>query len=152
MAMLVSESTPEVPMVNENAEKELLELERRYWQAIKDKDAATVMSLSDDLCLVTGAQGVGVFGREALGEMMKDASWTLRDFDLKDARVRLISDDVAVVAYKVHEELSVDGEQVSLDAADASTWIRRGGRWVCALHTETPAGDPFGRDRRVAPR
>jgi hypothetical protein len=28
--------------------------------------------------------------------------------------------------------------------------VRRGGRWVCALHTEAIAGDPYGRDRRPA--
>jgi hypothetical protein len=41
----------------------------------------------------------------------------------------------------------VDGKAVTLDAADASTWVRRDGRWRCALHTESIQGDPFGRDR-----
>jgi hypothetical protein len=54
---------------------------------------------------------------------------------------------VALVGYKVHEDLTVDGKSVSLDAADTSTWVRRDGRWVCALHTESLLGDPFGRDR-----
>ena len=62
----------------------------------------------------------------------------------------MISDDVAVMAYKVREELLVKGETVKLEAADASTWARRNGRWVCVLHTESLAGDPFGRDRRGA--
>lgn len=52
-------------------------------------------------------------------------------------------------SYRVHEELTVDGKPVTLDAADASTWVRRNGRWVCALHTEAISGDPFGRDRRI---
>jgi hypothetical protein len=53
---------------------------------------------------------------------------------------------LAIVAYQVHEELTVDGKPVTLDAADSSTWVRRNGRWLCALHTEAIAGDPFGRD------
>jgi hypothetical protein len=61
--------------------------------------------------------------------------------------VRLLGGDVAVLAYTVHEELTVEGKRVTLDAADASTWVRRDGRWVCALHTESLRGDPFGRDR-----
>jgi len=61
---------------------------------------------------------------------------------------RAVTDDVAVVAYKVREQLTVDGKPLTLDAADASTWVRRDGRWLCALHTESIAGDPFGRDRR----
>jgi len=51
---------------------------------------------------------------------------------------------------KVHEELTVDGKPVSIDAADTSTWVRRDGRWLCAAHIEALAGDPYGRDRRVS--
>jgi hypothetical protein len=47
----------------------------------------------------------------------------------------------------VREALHVDGEPVSFEAADASTWVRRGDRWVCAMHSESILGDPFGRDR-----
>jgi len=27
----------------------------------------------------------------------------------------------------------------------SSVWVRRDGTWTCALHTESVAGDPFGR-------
>ena len=40
---------------------------------------------------------------------------------------------------------------MALDAADSSTWVRRDGRWLCAMHTEAIAGDPFGRDRGRKP-
>ncbi len=79
--------------------------------------------------------------------MLKNAPYTLHHFELQDAEVRQLRDDVAILAYKVHEELTVDGKQVQVDAADASTWVRRDGRWLCALHTEAIVGDPFGRDR-----
>lgn len=130
-------------------EKQLLDLENQYWQAIKDKDAETAMRLSDDLCIVTGAQGVGKMDRKSLGAMLKSAKYELHDFALNSAEVRLLSDDVAIVAYKVREQLTVEGKSVTLEAADASTWVKRDGQWVCALHTEALAGDPFGRDRRA---
>jgi hypothetical protein len=80
--------------------------------------------------------------------MMKSATWTLRRFEIKPgAQVRLLTDDVAIVAYQVHEELTVEGKPLTLHAADASMWVRRDGTWRCALHTESVAGDPFGRDR-----
>ena len=80
--------------------------------------------------------------------MMSAAPWTLKEFQISDnADVRPLSDDVAIVAYKVHEELTVEGKPVALDAADTSVWVRRDGRWLCVLHTESLAGDPFGRDR-----
>jgi hypothetical protein len=129
--------------------EELLGLERQYWQAIKAKDVEAAMRLTDDPCIVTGSQGVGEIDRLGLATMMKRATYTLDDFEIaEDAHVRLLRDDVAIVAYKVREKLTVDGKPLTLEASDSSTWVRRGGRWLCALHTESLAGDPFGRDRR----
>jgi hypothetical protein len=130
-------------------EKELMDLERRYWQAIKDKDVDAAIRLTDDPCLITGAQGIARVDRQTLERMMQAAPWTLNTFEFGDGmHVRLLRDDVAIVAYRVREALTVQGEPVTVEAADSSTWVRRHGRWVCALHTEAIAGDPFGRDRR----
>ena len=134
-------------MANTTLERELLGLENQYWQAMKEKDADAAMSLTDEECIVSGAQGVSRITRRLLSNLLANAPYTLQSFELKDAEVRQVRDDVAVLAYKVHEELTVDGKPVSLDAADASTWVHRDGRWLCALHTESIAGDPFGRDR-----
>lgn len=136
-------------MTTHTVEAELLDLENRYWEALRTQDVEAAMHLTDESCIVTGAQGVGAIARKNLGDMIKSANYTLHRFELKDgAQVRFLGDDVAMVAYLVHEELTVDGKPVSLDAADASTWVKRNGRWVCALHTESILGDPFGRDRR----
>lgn len=103
-----------------------------------------MMRLTDDPCIVTGAQGIGRLDHKAFRGMMKDASWTLREFELgDDVQVRLLRDDVAVVAYVVKEELMVGNQPVTLKAADSSTWVRRDGRWVCAVHTEALQGIPL---------
>jgi hypothetical protein len=129
-------------------ERELLALERQYWQAIKAGDVETTARLSDETCIVTGAQGVGQLTRAQLKGMMSAGTWKLEAFEISNAIVQLITDDVATVAYKVSEKLTVDGKSLTLEAADLSTWVRRNGSWVCAAHTESLAGDPFGRDRR----
>lgn len=129
-------------------EKELLAKERLYWQAIKDGDADAAAELSDEECVVTGAQGVGKLSRADLKAMMeKGGGWKLQAFELSNPIVSCVTDDVATVAYKVTEKLTVEGKPVTLEAADTSTWVRRDGQWFCAAHTEAPAGDPFGRDR-----
>ena len=130
-------------------ENELVDLERQFWQAIKDKNVEAAMQLTDDTCIVTGAQGAASIDRKAFAGMLNSPAWTLNEFEfVGDVEARAITDDVAIVAYKVREQLTVDGKPLTLDAADASTWVRRDGRWVCALHTESIAGDPFGRDRQ----
>ena len=136
-------------MATRTIEAELLALESRYWQALKDQDVDAATRLTDEPCILIGSQGVGLIDRKTLAAMMKSPNYTLDHFELKDdAQVRLLGDDVAIVAYNVHEELTVEGKPVTLDAADASTWVRRNGRWLCALHTEAIIGDPFGRDRQ----
>jgi hypothetical protein len=138
-------------MATSAVEKQFLDLERQYWQALQDKDDETALRLSDDPCIVSGASGVASLDRRAMAGMLKSGTWQLRRFEIDpDVKLRLFGDDVAVLAYKVREELTVDGKPVQLEAADASTWVRRDGQWVCALHTEAIAGDPFGRDRRPA--
>ncbi len=134
-------------MQNAQITRELFELEQRYWQALKDGDAATAAELTDDSFIVAGAQGVARFGREAIGSMVRQTSYRLSDFRLSDEVADMLDDNVAVIAYKAHEDLIVDDAPVSLDVLESSTWVRRDGHWRCAAHTETVAGDPFGRDR-----
>ena len=130
-------------------EQELIELEKRYWQAMKDRDVETAVGLTDIPCLVTGPQGVAAIGRREF-ETMLESGPALRAFELKDgAKMRKLGEDVAVLAYEVHEELSVDGRPLAIDAAECSTWVFRDGRWRCASHAETIEGDPFGRDRET---
>jgi hypothetical protein len=135
-------------MVTGTVEKALLELEKSYWKALRDNDVDTVLRLTDDPCILTGAQGVRSIDRETMASLMNATPYTMHTFRLDDdAEVRMLGDDVAILAYKVHEELTVEGQRVTLEAADASTWVRRDAGWLCTLHTESLSGDPFGRDR-----
>ncbi|MEZ4364821.1 MAG: nuclear transport factor 2 family protein [Kofleriaceae bacterium] len=117
------ESKPHEPI-----EVEILEAETRYWQALKDLDTAAIQALSTEPTLVTGASGVAEFGREVLGQTLHQGGWRLDDFSLSEATVRRLTDDVAVIAYKVEEQMTVDGEPLTVEAAESSTWIRRDGR------------------------
>lgn len=135
-------------MATQTIEAEVLELERRFWQALKDMDVETAASLTAEPCLVAGAQGASLIDRKAFREMMTSADYTLDRFELKDgAQVRQLGDDVAVIGYEAHEELTVDGKPVAMDVVETSVWVRSDGHWLCAAHTEAIRGDPFGRDR-----
>jgi hypothetical protein len=129
-------------------QQEILELEKGYWQAMKDKDVDAAMRMTDFPCVIAGATGVRSVSAADYRKIMSAAKYTINAVEVKDdAQVRMLTNDVAVIAYNVHEELTLDGKPLSLDASDASTWVRRDGRWVCALHTEAITGDPYGRDR-----
>ena len=131
-------------------EDEVAGLERKYWNALKERDIEAALALTADPCIVTGAQGVSELDHATYHKMMDEQQqWTLEDFEIDDIKVRMLGDDVAIVAYKVKEDMTVDGKPLSLEAAESSTWARQGGQWVCVLHTESISGDPFGRDKRA---
>ena len=129
----------------ETTKKELMALEKKYWDAVKDRDPATATSLSGDTCVVVGAQGVGEIDKPTLAKMLVGAPYELKDFELSDVHMHPVSDDVAAIAYKVTEDIVVDGKELTLEAYDSSVWAKRDGRWVCVVHTESLAGDPYGR-------
>ena len=130
-------------------EKQLLELERQYWQAMQDRNVEAAVKLTEFPCIVAGASGTMRVERPAFEKMMHDSKHRIRKVELDpDAEVRMLTDDVGIVAYKMTEEVTVGGEKVKVESTDASTWVRRGDKWLCALHTESIIGDAYGRDRR----
>ena len=128
---------------------ELLDLEHRFWDAMKTKDANVASKMTDDGCIVVGAQGVSAVDSKTMGKLTSEGKWQLEQyaFDEKNAQVRFLTDDIAIVAYKVNERVALDGQTLPIEANDASVWVKRDGEWRCALHTESLAGDPYGRDR-----
>jgi hypothetical protein len=137
-------------MTNKPADNEIVQMENQYWQGIKDKDVATCERLTDFPCLVAGAHGIASVPKEKFRKMMESDTYTLNSFEIKESEVRMLTDDIALHAYKAHQNMTLEGKPLTLDTSQSSTWIRRDGRWACALHTESIIGDPYGRDRKKA--
>ena len=146
LAACAANTAKEPDMEQQDALKqELLALETRYWDAIKAKDSRTAANLSGDPCIVVGAQGVGEVRREAVSKILEAATYELNEFSIGDIHIRQVSDDVVALAYSVTEDLTVDGRKLELKAFDTSVWKKSSEGWTCVIHTESPAGDPFGR-------
>ena len=133
-------------------EQELIEVERRFWNAMQDKDADTASELTDEQCVIVGAQGVSAIDAKTMAKLTSEGTWELEQysFDEQKRQIRFLTDDIAIVAYPVRERVIVDGQTLPIVANDSSVWVRRDGQWRCALHTESLAGDPFGRDKAVS--
>jgi len=122
---------------------DLLKTEHEYWDALMNHDAKAVERLTDQSCIVVGAQGVSEFDPPSAAAMVNDMPYELQSYHLgEQAKVRMLGRNVAIVAYPVHESVRRNGNLETLDAVDASVWVRRDGHWTCALHTETMADAP----------
>jgi hypothetical protein len=141
-----------MPVTTTRIDGEILALERRYWEAMRARDVRTAVALTDFPCLIAGASGVRSVDQPTYEKMMTGASWRIHEFEIEGgAEVRQLSEDVAVIVYRVREEMTVEGKPVTLRAADSSVWVRRENGWRCAAHTEAVAGDAFGREQKERP-
>ena len=121
--------------------EKVLELEKTYWDAVKNKDGDTTARLTDDKCVVVGTQGVSEFNPEAIGSMTRAMQFELDDYRIDDPSVIRLGNNVMIVAYRVTEDLGGDGSRSSMEAFESSVWVKRDDGWRCALHTETPAAN-----------
>jgi hypothetical protein len=116
---------------------EVIALEKDYWEAIKRKDGKRTSQLSGKLALTTSARGVSPIPKEKMGKMTEEGNWTLESYEFEDVEVITPADDVAIIAYNVRQNVTMDGKPQALRAADISTWVRGPDGWECHAHSET---------------
>lgn len=122
-----------------NVTQEILGLEKRYWKAMQDHDLKTALELTDFPCVVASAHGIRSVDQKEFEKMFNSKeqdSIQSVDVDEREASVRLLTPDTAIVAYQLKTKSIRKGEKRDMKAIDTSTWIKRGNKWVCAMHTE----------------
>lgn len=130
--------------------QQIIDLETRFWQSMKDKDVEAAQAMVADESLVTGPHGTMRADPAKFGRLMREAPWTLDEFKMTDVDVIFPTDDVAVITYKVHETGEMEGKPMDMTAADSTVWARHGENWKVALHTETILEDAKSRQREPA--
>ena len=116
-------------------------LETEFWQSMVDKDADKAMTMIADECLITGPQGTMRSDPADYKRMTEEGDWELDQFEFSDVQVIFPQDDTAIITYKVHQTGSMKGQEMDLNCADSTTWVKDGDEWKCALHTETIIGE-----------
>ena len=116
-------------------------LETEFWQSMVDKDADKAVTMIADECLITGPQGTMRSDPADYKRMTEQGEWELDLFEFSDVQVIFPQEDTAIIAYNVHQTGSMKGQEMDLNCADSSTWVRDGDDWKCALHTETIIGE-----------
>ena len=116
-------------------------LEKAFWQSMVDKDADKAATMIADDSLVVGPEGAMRIGPEEYKRMTEEGQWELDRFELSDVNVVFPNEDTGIIAYKVHQTGTMRGQEMDLNCADSTTWVKDGDEWKCALHTETIIGE-----------
>lgn len=120
---------------------ELQQLERAGWEALTTESGADFYRdlMTDDAVMVV-ANG-SALGRDDVIETLQGSEPWQR-FDITDVSVVPVTDDVAVLHYRVMAFRSPEAEAFA--GRLASTYVRQGDGWKLAFHQQTsvPAVEP----------
>lgn len=116
---------------------EIVALETFYWDAMKAKDGDRTAALSGKTSLVSCQSGVMSIDKAKMSAMTEKGEWTLESYSFEDVLVARPRSDVAIIAYKVRQRVTMKGEPKEFQAADCSTWVRGDEGWECHAHSET---------------
>lgn len=110
---------------------EILHMERRYWEAMKNNDVEAAVALTKFPCVISGPQGARRVTEEQYRELMESMNGDeYKGIEIKDPHVDILTDDTALISYSTE----VNGMKM----LDVSTWVREDDKWVCAFHSENP--------------
>lgn len=118
---------------------EIMELERRFWQAMVDMDVDAAIALLDEPAMSANAHGIHHFTPAEYKAMALSEDARITEFEFFDERVLFPTPDVAIASYRARQAFTAGGEHVEMLVHDTTTWVRKGDRWLAAGHTESPA-------------
>ena len=119
----------------------LIALEKKFWQSMVDDDSDTAIAMLNDPALMVSGHGAIKFDHETYRRMAEQGPMKLSEFELSDVQVVFPTDTTAVLTYHVKQKVTARGNAQSTvqEVNDTSTWVKKGDRWQCVMHTETPA-------------
>ena len=122
-----------------DATRDIEQLENAFWKSLVDRDADAATAMLAPQALMVSRHGAMQFDPPQYAKMLADPKHGLLDFTLSDMEVLFPTDDVAIVTYRAQQKMQMDGKELDQDVDDSSTWVRMGGTWKCAAHTESEA-------------
>lgn len=122
--------------------KELVEMERDFWQAMVDRDWEFCRRAMADDVLVVSAQGI--MGKEEILAMLADPRGRMVKYHTDEPTVRELSDDSALLSYRAQMTGEYDGKQMEMDIYASTIYVFRHGQWLAAFHQETPVQPMMG--------
>jgi hypothetical protein len=122
---------------SDKTEKAILDLENKIVNALKNKqfDAAPQFFIKEYM----GIYSYGIVSRD--NEMKDIREVDLKEWAMSDIKFIHVSKDVVILVYKTKIQGSFKGQDISGNYFVSSTWVKRGGKWLTAAHTEAKADE-----------
>lgn len=125
----------------EQVEQQLLDLGSEWAEAMVANDAERIGSYMADEWVIVSERGIST--KEDFLGFVRSGALTHSSFDMSgDARIRVYG-DIAVLTCRVVNTAHFGGRQFDADEWTSDVFVRRDGKWLCALSHITPVDKNF---------
>jgi hypothetical protein len=121
---------------------DIRQLETAFWQSMVDQAPEKAAALLARQAVNVAMFGIHHFTPADYVTMAREGPARLTSFSFSNEKVLFPIPDVAVATYEVVQGFEMNGQPRETVCLDTTTWVRSGGKWLAAAHTETPRQDP----------
>lgn len=133
-------SPPPVPkpaMTRAQSQRAIIAIERKLWEAWKNKDTKPFKAhLSADSIMIGDS---GVADKATSIKDLEAMQCEVKSYELSDLKVTFLNSSAALLTYKGTQDATCAGQQVPAKIWASSAYVMRGGKWFAASHQETTA-------------
>lgn len=117
-------------------EKQIIELEKKYWQGMENHDYEAVKKLTHFPCIIASKNGVQSVDEATFKKMFDSGKGDkIKVVSITNFESQIIGES-AVIAYIIELGIIDKENNPPVKCACTSTWIKENNNWLCALHTE----------------
>lgn len=120
---------------------ELIGLEKKFWQSMVDNQTDVALGMLAEPSFMVSPMGAMKFDHAGYRGMAEQGKMIVKRYELGKMDVTFVGESTAILSYEVKQVLAARGKQedeTEQHMTDTSTWVKVGGKWKCAMHTETP--------------
>lgn len=120
-----------------SVEAEIIALEKRAFEAWKNKDSKFFQEISLDEGISIFPSGIATKAQAT--QLTVDPSCTVKSYSLDNIKVTMLSKDIALMTYRFTHDTICNGKQEPSPVWASTVFVKRGKKWLGAFHQETPA-------------
>lgn len=118
----------------------LINLEKRAWQARKDKDDKHLYILTTKDAINVGEFGVA--NQSAILKSVARPKCEIKGYKIEDVSVTIFNANTALLTYKAEQERVCESVVALSSIWASSVYLKQNGKWLNAFYQETPANQP----------
>jgi uncharacterized protein (TIGR02246 family) len=122
---------------NDSVETQIVALEKAAFEAWKNKDKKFFEDHMSEAGQYLDLNGVG--GKAQYVKAIIDNNCTVSRYSLENTKVRMLSNDVALLTYRYAHDAVCGGNPEASPLWASTVYVKRGDKWLIAFHQEIPA-------------